>query len=204
MHIHYHDILEAAGRAPEWWLNGVPRFNPFRPEDSDVYAQEAALLLVQSQGDGRTYRIGVSSRSTDPKERQLSTSIANRREVLNIADPDIPNDGEDHSGATMTALQIEVLEFWKKDPETWSWKRDERFELHLIDKDFENATPTENPITASEPAGPNTTLSEFLDAEQKRDEITLLKRRIELLNEKIARDDITIGRLKAQIRRVTT
>lgn len=131
MHICYHDILSLSNQSPEWWLNGVPRFIPFEPHNIDIYADQAALILVKSQSDGRTYKVGVFTRSYNSKDKSLSQQIECYNSITFLNQ--LPNDGKDIAGPTMTPLQIKVIEFWKRKDDVINWERQEQYEVELID-----------------------------------------------------------------------
>ena len=49
----YSDILDAAGRQPDWWTHdGVPRFAPFTPPMLGVYDEFALLAEIACQSYG--------------------------------------------------------------------------------------------------------------------------------------------------------
>ena len=71
MHISYDDITKRIAEPPNWWLEGVPRYNSFRPDDLNVYAQEVVLMQVECQMCFRKFNIGQYTPSARHAGQQL-------------------------------------------------------------------------------------------------------------------------------------
>jgi hypothetical protein len=142
----YDDIRSRIAQRPIWWdEHGVPRYRSFRPNDlADIYAEEAALVLITCQGCGHEFRVAFSfgpSEKISSIERLLLIEIekrlpqtkeeleAMRKEVLNrawkrtLADSirekclhygDPPNIGCCPAGPTMNSEPRQVLQYWRR------------------------------------------------------------------------------------------
>ena len=127
MYIQYNDILSRIEARPNWWLNGVPRYLPFSPEHTDVYAREAALVHVKCNC-GQDYLVGVFSRTKGKLEENL-----NKYYRIRVGDPPNACCGVD---ASMSSHEIRILEFWKQGldrEKLWAWTRIPDLELVLSD-----------------------------------------------------------------------
>lgn len=128
----FDDIRDAIARAPSWFDDGgVPRYCEFRPwQLADIYANEAALLLIACQGCGHEFKVSVSLNSFDryirsPGRKLLADLIKER--AVGYGDP--PNIGCCASGPTMTSDTKRVLEFWRR--EKIEWQRDPSLEIEI-------------------------------------------------------------------------
>jgi hypothetical protein len=137
MYIEYSDLLSRIAEPPIWWMYGVPRYEPFTPQDMGVHEYEVALVHTECQQCQTRYDVGVRA---GRYARTLRNLIAYENQ-LDIGDP--PNACRYlgincGSGATMGSLQVAVLEYWVKD---WveegkripKWRRDGIVERPLID-----------------------------------------------------------------------
>lgn len=127
----YTDIKSRLGE-PLWYdEHGVPRYEPFKPEMCDVYAEYAALMLVECQECGRQFMVAKTLNVLDIREFQQA-----RREFLPTAASigafhygDPPRHESDESGddcvagVTMNVITRKILEFWHLDKEQFAWKR---------------------------------------------------------------------------------
>lgn len=131
MYISYFDILDRIDAKPTWWLNGVPRFEPFAPKDTNVYAREAALIETHCQQCGTRFDVGIFQCSAVGDEATLAEGIRNG--TLPIGDP--PNIDCCASGPTMTSDLERVLEYWRRDTKvSFEWVRDASLEIELTDR----------------------------------------------------------------------
>ena len=130
MYAHYDDILALTDKEPSWWDSGVPRYRAYSPAAiSDIYARETALAEVRDQDTGKPFEVDVHSREPG----SLRKGIAAGR--LPIGDP--PNDGSSHAGASMTAFQVRVIEYWSRDIAAGvPWTRDASLEVDLEDAGY--------------------------------------------------------------------
>lgn len=115
MHIAYSDITSRIAEPPLWWLNGVPRYCPFRPQETDIYAREALLVHIRCQACGADFNIGLF----DPRDFG-ATSFRERllqSRTLGVGDP--PNSGCCDGGCSMSADEVAVLEFWERRDRDW-------------------------------------------------------------------------------------
>ena len=109
MQADYGDIVRRVRVAPQWWDgHGVPRFDPFRPQDSpNVYAEEVALLRIECAGCGAMF-LGEVNGGLFQGTRVLETLL--REGGLAYGDP--PRHG--CGGDAMLAITREVVEFWRR------------------------------------------------------------------------------------------
>lgn len=128
----YRDLLDLTEKPPIWWLNGVPRWCAFAPAEVSPYAREVALVLVRSQTTGTAYTVAIEHRPQPSLDLSSKPSLADTIPGGWVPYGDPPNDGEDHEGATMTALQIEVIEYWRRNA-SLAWERDASLEVALQD-----------------------------------------------------------------------
>ena len=142
MHRDYADIRSKINEEPQWFDdNAVPRYCQFHPSELDIYAREAALVLIGCQNcrtrfkvafcrsqmdDMRDYRI-YKDRIADYKPRTLAQNI--REKTIHYGDP--PNIHCCASGPTMGCDDIRVLEYWHK--VDFEWVRDQSLEINLDD-----------------------------------------------------------------------
>lgn len=128
MKAEYKDIIAAAGK-PWWWSeSGVPRYCDFAPHLAHPEAMETALVEINCQGCGEEYKVAVSTSSR--AEEQLSVSI---RQAQRVGYGDPPAGGCCAAGDTMTAEEIQVIEFWSRNNKKFEWRRDKSLEVRLID-----------------------------------------------------------------------
>ena len=116
MYIGYDDILSRIAEPPLWWLDGVPRYEPFHPTAVSVYATEALLVHIRCQVCARDYHVGLH----EPKEHGASlfmTLLQTRREI-GVGDPPnaCPGGG---CGAATNAEEVAVLQFWERHSGVW-------------------------------------------------------------------------------------
>lgn len=131
MHLEYHDILKRIAEPPKWWLDGVPRYDAFSPHDATVYARQVALVHIECRDCGTRYDVALVYPNHEHRH-DLRYVIDYGNAFETIGDP--PNAcpqsfTSSHGGATMTAIQVAVLEFWER-PE-FDWIRNPSFERPL-------------------------------------------------------------------------
>lgn len=114
MYIRYDDILSRIIEKPVWWLDGVPRFEPFRPNDLDVHAGEALLVHVRCQSCLMDYHLGLWNPQI-AGARSFRERLSQHRHI-GLGDPPNACCGV---GATMTVEEVAVLEFWEFKGNRW-------------------------------------------------------------------------------------
>jgi hypothetical protein len=126
MHPDYSDILDRIPESPSWWFNGVPRYKSFSPNDLSIGPQEVGLALVECQGCGTQFTIGV-----EPSffvDGSMFDQIVS--DAFNYDDPPrhVAPDGSRCVGETMGAIPIRLLEAWRRDRDGFGWDRQPQFE----------------------------------------------------------------------------
>lgn len=135
MHCDYADIRSRIEGAPVWFdENAVPRYEPFRPQAlADIYAQEAALVLIGCQSCRTRFTVAFSRSHMDhmldlmAKRETVTLAERIRDDSLHYGDP--PNIGCCPAGPTMNCDDIAVLEYWHR-PD-FAWVRDPSLEMRL-------------------------------------------------------------------------
>ena len=131
MYVEYHDILSRIRDRPLWWHRGTPRYDAFNPGSVSVYARQVALVHTQCQACDVRYDVAVLP---DQEWNNLRDRLAYTNE-LGVGDP--PN-ALHHpigcAGPTMNSIEIEILEFWEKQPILQGWNRVEGLERSLAGK----------------------------------------------------------------------
>lgn len=129
MNHHYKDIRDRLG--PPWWWDerAVPRYCAFAPREvADIYAREAALVMIACQNCGRRFKVAFSYSGMDfirdipPLWKRI------QRGTLHYGDP--PNAGCCPAGPSMNSEPILVLEYWERD-ERSEWQRVSEREVGL-------------------------------------------------------------------------
>lgn len=152
MYIEYADILSRIDEKPTWWLNGVPRYGPFNPNDVDIYAKCVALFHTKCRCGTDYFQAIGSSLSNDIES--LKDSITN--DTVCMGDP--PNacsflSEVECSSQADSVREIAVVEFWES--VDWNeyrssgakWKRNSDFETSLTD--HFSVKPVYDPIELS-------------------------------------------------------
>lgn len=135
----YIDITKRISDPPRWWDEaGVPRYERFHPKWlNDIYAHEAALLLIACQNCGRRFRVAVSLYGVERWHRvrdgsmKQSPSLARRILDNTIYYGDPPNTINCcPGGATMSSESLKVLQYWRKGnrKQLWDWVRHPKLE----------------------------------------------------------------------------
>lgn len=131
MRAHYADILSRIAESPKWFdEHGVPRWCEFAPgEVANIYAAEAALVLVTCQGCDAEFRVAMSwHRRSWSDTRTLSERI--RLREAEYMDP--PNTGCCPAGPTMLSEPRRVIEFWHRTgPRLTGWARSAALEINI-------------------------------------------------------------------------
>lgn len=130
MHNYYEDIRQAVGdKEPLWYdEHGVPRYAAFHPRlCADIYAREAALLIVKCQSCGKAFLVADSWGSFDQMRglKPLSERIA--ADEWEYGDP--PNARCCPAGPTMNSIPHSCAQFWRR--ESHEWVQDPRLERSL-------------------------------------------------------------------------
>lgn len=111
MNNEYFDIRDRIADPPKWWDEfAVPRYCDFVPRQAaNIYASEAALVLIECQACGTSFRVCMSGRGT-----QVADEI--RSGELHYGDP--PNVQCCASGPSTNCVDIRVIEYWRRGRET--------------------------------------------------------------------------------------
>lgn len=125
MYRSYKDIIDLVSKPPLWWVDGVPRFEPFSPNKAIAYGDEVALVHCRCQCCGFRYDI---AKCGGGEPESLRDHYALWRSV-DIGDP--PNFCCS-PGHASTAEEIEILQFWHAETPI-HWVRDQSMELPCID-----------------------------------------------------------------------
>lgn len=149
MHCAYDDIRGRIREEPKWWDERmVPRYCDFSPEKvADVYAEEAALVLIACQSCGYEFKVAFSHSSLSAMARHLgpgrthfhpsewfkvpARTLARDIEEKTIGCGDPPNIGCCMAGPTMSSNVVGVLEYWRRRRKTMEWARDTSLETEL-------------------------------------------------------------------------
>jgi hypothetical protein len=119
----YRDLLEMVGREPLWWDEaGVPRFVPFEPSlCNNIYADEAALLLIECVGCGRRLHVAVTwSRVQEMLRGASALSTRIEQHTVHYGDAPCWRLGESQCAGTMMAsTPLRVVEFWERCGGQW-------------------------------------------------------------------------------------
>lgn len=127
MHCSYTDIRDRIAEPPKWWdESAVPRYAGFAPTRcADIYANEVALTEIECQYCGTKFLVCFSSRtSTLPVSHQIENL------TLHYGDP--PDMECCAAGPTMNSVMIKVVEFWRRNDQTWTWERDSSLERDFV------------------------------------------------------------------------
>lgn len=135
MYIEYEDITDRISEVPRWWLDGVPRYCDFSPEQVGVYAREAALVLVEGfDASCPLFEIGVYSPS--PAFRVGLRAALAAYGTLYVGDP--PN-YKDRAVPHHSAVPIKILQYWSRSD--FKWTRESEFEGPLADENHREISP---------------------------------------------------------------
>jgi len=123
------DIIDKLGE-PIWWDSeaAIPRYCKFHPDElNNIYAREAALILIECQNCGHQFKISEDWERMDGilHSRQLLSDAIKEGRWLGYSDP--PNIRCCSAGPSMSSDVIRVLEFWKQ--ENLEWVRCAEFEV---------------------------------------------------------------------------
>ena len=125
MNIYYQDILKRIDTPPLWFDEAaVPRYDPFTPRACDIYADEAALVLILCQSCHHPFFVAFSS---NKHRKPLRSRIESG--YLHYGDP--PNIACCASGPTMNCEEIHVMGFFHRPK--YKWERDQSLEVPLAD-----------------------------------------------------------------------
>lgn len=128
MNCSYKDITDKLGE-PIWWDEyAVPRYCEFHPNKvGNIYAEEVILLEIGCQECGFRYKVAMSYCY---EGKSLTERVQNKQ--VHYGDP--PNYCACSAGATMSCIDIRVLEFWKQ--EDLEWIRKPELEIEIEGEDF--------------------------------------------------------------------
>ena len=139
MHVYYRDILNRISASPLWFdEHAVPRYDLFSPTLCDIYANEAALVLIICQGCHNPFFVAFS------KDRYSPLSLRDRIKNGSLHYGDPPNIGCCPSGPTMNCEDIKVVAYYQQ--ENHKWKRDSSLEIALEDFDIFRGEIPQAPI----------------------------------------------------------
>lgn len=132
----YSDITDQAGEPDYWDDRGVPRYESFGPEQTAPGTDHVALMRVGCQACTSVFRVAVE-RNTDRlrKQKILRTQTEIAPEEFSIEKPDPPEDPgiflykdpprhDCATGAVMTTIPLEVLQFCEKPGMNWIHRDD--------------------------------------------------------------------------------
>lgn len=138
MNCDYADIRSRIPLPPQWFdESAVPRYAAFAPHEvSNIYAREAALVLIGCQSCQTTFNVAFSRSSMDDvrdhmrgRPARLLADIIRAGEI-HYGDP--PNVGCCPAGPTMNSDPLRVLEYWRRDKTTdHEWSRDAALEIDV-------------------------------------------------------------------------
>ncbi len=131
MYRSYRDIIDAAGKTPLWWVDGVPRFEPFSPALAINYGSEVALVHCRCQCCGFRYDIAKCGGGEPDSLREYHALYCD----LQIGDPPNFCCSPGHASGVN---EIEILQFWYM-PNYVEWVRDQGMELQCYDHPQANA-----------------------------------------------------------------
>lgn len=131
----YEDITNKLGK-PKWWdEEGVPRYCDFSPDEvADIYADKAALIIIQCQGCGQHLPVAwsfhklriicyVPGHPTGPEcFAQLTYPTKDNPGSIGFGDAPAHNNLGDeycHLGCVMTTDVRRIKEFWSRDELDW-------------------------------------------------------------------------------------
>jgi hypothetical protein len=123
----YDDIIRRAG-LPDWYDEGaVPRYGRFDPRQvSNVYAREAALVLIRCRACGGNFKVAVSRPNASPVPNIPISELIATRQLL-YGDP--PNAKCCARSQFSRSVTEKVLEYWHKVGARYGWARDPTFEV---------------------------------------------------------------------------
>lgn len=125
----YDDIISRIAKSPLWWMEGVPRYEPFSPQRAQIHAYEIALVHTECQSCRTRFDVCIGGRyggHGQSLEDLLAVSA-----TLHVSDP--PNVSCCPYGYSMTSLEIAILQFWRLTDR--SYVRIPELELLLDDAD---------------------------------------------------------------------
>jgi hypothetical protein len=135
MNHNYDDIRSRIQEPPKWFDEcAVPRYSDFAPHEvSDIYAHEAALVLIACQSCGQRFKVAFSRPTNGGLAAILSgkksPTLAERIKDKSLHYGDPPNVGCCPAGPTMNSDPILVLEYWSRP--SFEWVRDHQLEIPL-------------------------------------------------------------------------
>lgn len=126
MHNPYADIRSRISEPPAWFdENGVPRYGPFEVSClADIYADEAALVLIRCQGCQTPFNVAFSRHTATEDYRAKVAGVAPRSLADRIIDGslhygDPPNIGCCPAGPTMNSVPVHVGQYWRRIKGEW-------------------------------------------------------------------------------------
>ena len=131
----YEDIRNRIKEEPKWFdEQAVPRYCDFAPREcADIYAQEAALVLIQCQACQHQFKVAFTRSSMSDVQHYIAKrkgeppKLADfiKNQTIHYGDP--PNVHCCAAGPTMNCDDVRVLEYWHR-PE-FEWVRDPSLEI---------------------------------------------------------------------------
>ena len=138
----YDDITSRIADRPLWWIEGVPRYEPFTPHAAEIFSNEIALVHTECQFCRLRFDVCVQ-RSKGGGRRSFEDYLAVFG-TLDVGDP--PNVGCCSTGYSMTSLEIAILQLWQRSGV--SWVRVPEHELLLDDAEHAEAGQRTAPAPA--------------------------------------------------------
>jgi hypothetical protein len=146
MRTDYKDIRDRIAEFPKWFDEcGTPRYCDFHPRElANIYANEAALMLVTCAACGQGYQVATSNltmlpwgqaknpepASSQPELTPLAQAIRDR--TIQYGDP--PNACPETCGgmgASMLSESQRILQYWQRTSPIGGWRRDPNFEVDV-------------------------------------------------------------------------
>ena len=118
----YRDILDSAGRPPDWWTHhGVPRFARFTPRMLGVYDEYAILAEIACHSCDQRFLIGEGWRRFEVSPTEIHThSLIEMAGAWTFGDPPRHEDGQRRcAGETMSSVEMRIVEAWERDDLDW-------------------------------------------------------------------------------------
>jgi hypothetical protein len=129
----YDDIKDAAKPLEPIWYTaeGVPRYRAFTPSMMGIYDRYVVYYEIACQSCFVKFNVaeGWSSRVATGPACFSKKIIPN----LHFGDPPSHN----CVGDTMNCYDLQVLEFWRREP--WEWTRNPGLEIKLVDYEEGNS-----------------------------------------------------------------
>ena len=128
----YTDITSRIPDPPLWWtMEGVPRYEPFRPQMASNWgACEVVLLKIECACCRAGFLVEISILDKIKPGMDIEDM---RYGYLNYRDPPYHTyNGNTCAGNTMTCDPVRIMEFWRCNDD-FEWERVTEREIYLVD-----------------------------------------------------------------------